>query len=94
MPEVLRCRQRHAHRTAGRRDDCDARYYDIRGFAKMAALEFAPPPRLLVQQFPGVSIRLDDAIDVVVFTVEQILPHETQPGLVAQPAVDLPPDED
>lgn len=82
LPEVLRCRQRHAHFTPARRDDCDSRYYELRGFAKLAALEFLPPPRVLVQHFPGVSIRLDDTIDVVVFTAEQILPHEVLPTLV------------
>ena len=78
LPEALRCRQRHAHATAARRDSCDARYLDRRGYAKLEAMQFAPPPRLIVQEFPGIMALLDDTLEVVIFSAEEILPHGTE----------------
>ncbi len=78
MPDGFRCRQRHAHATESRRDDCDARYLDRRGFEKLEAVQFAPPPRMIVQQFPGILSLLDDKLEVVIFSAEEILPHGTE----------------
>lgn len=78
MPDEWRCHQRHAHATEARRDGCDSRYYDRQGFEKLEAVEFAPPPRRVVQEFPGKPALLDGKLAVVVFSAEQILPHGTE----------------
>jgi hypothetical protein len=78
LPDSLRCKQRHAHATAARRDSCDARYFDRRGYEKLEEIQFAPPPRLLIEEFPGIPALIDDKLAVVVFTAEQILPHGTE----------------
>lgn len=76
LPETFRCRQRHAHLTAERSESCDARYFDRKGYEKLEAVEFAPPPRVLIREFPGIPALIDGKLEVIVFSAEQILPHE------------------
>ena len=77
MPEIFRCRLRHAHRLPARRDECDGAWYDQRGFEKLSAVDFVEPPRVLIEEFPGV-VETRGTLDVVVFSREQILPHELE----------------
>ncbi len=78
MPDAHRCRQRHAHATKARRESCDARYFDRRGYQKLEAVKFTPPPRLVIRKFPGIPARIDGRLEVIVFSAEEILPHETE----------------
>lgn len=78
MPDLLHCRQHHAHASEARRDACDARYLERLGYEKLEAVEFAPPPRRIIQQFPGILALIDGTLEVVVFSAEEIFPHETE----------------
>ena len=75
MPDRLRCRQLHTHATEARRDACDERHLDRCGYAKLEAVQFAPPPRKIIREFPGIPALIDGKLAVIVFSAEKILPH-------------------
>ena len=78
MRERTRCLQRHAHATAAHRDECDSRSLELSGYARLESVRFAPPPRVVIRNFPGLPVLLHGKLIVFVFSADEILPHERE----------------